>query len=112
MVAGLTLRMAACVLSTSTVDTVLLTRPAAPSCTRFREPGSSITQSQLLVLDSAGGRLATYATAELDPRLEYDQYLNAAVWDSREGWWLLLPTPDHALAFQGGWPRCGGGQQQ
>ncbi|GAB4819016.1 hypothetical protein N2152v2_006062 [Parachlorella kessleri] len=65
------------------------------------DPGSSITQSSIAVLDAGGGRLATYQTAEVEPRLEYDQYLNAAVWDSRDGWWLLLPTPDHAMAFQG-----------
>lgn len=68
-----------------------------------REAGAGITQSHLAVVDSGGGRLATYHTAELEPRLEYDQYLNMAVWDSRDGWWLLLPTPDHALAFQGAW---------
>ena len=61
-----------------------------------------------MVVDSSGGELATCHTAELDPRLEYDQYLNAAVWDSRDGWFLLLPTPDHALAFQGGRGGAGG----
>ncbi len=77
---------------------------AAESCMHLRccrEPGASMAQTQLAVLDSAGGRLATYSTAEVDPRLEYDQQLNAAVWDSRDGWWLLLPTPEHAKAFQG-----------